>query len=152
MRWAQRSLLFVAAGAAATPVATPLISPLIFDKWFSFPNIILLLPIPAATAVLFAVMHRSPARMPVRLAQGNEYGAWVPFATTVGVFLLTFYGLAYSLFPWLVIDQIHIWQAITSPEAMKVIFTDAAVKLPLIVGYTVLAYRVFWGKRVALSY
>ena len=37
----------------------------------------------------------------------NQYGAAVPFASTVGVFLLSFYGLAYSLFPWLVIDKIN---------------------------------------------
>ena len=43
--------------------------------------------------------RRSLRRLPVRLAQDNEYGAWVPFGCTVGVILLGFYGLAYSLFP-----------------------------------------------------
>jgi cytochrome d ubiquinol oxidase subunit II len=112
----------------------------------------LLLPIPAATAVLFAVIYRSLSRLPTRLAQGNEYGAWVPFGATVGGFLLAFYGLAYSLFPWLVIEKITIWQAASSPEALKVILIGACVVLPVIVGYTVFAYRVFWGKSVALKY
>ena len=152
VRWARVSLLFTMAGIAAISIATPLISPSIFAKWFSFPNIVLLIPIPAATAVLFAVIYRSLQRLPVRLAQGNEYGAWVPFGATVGVFLLAFYGLAYSLFPWLVIDKLNIWQAATAPEAMKVIFAGAAVVLPVIVGYTVFAYRVFWGKSTALKY
>ena len=152
VRWAQRSLLFTVTGVAAISIATPLVSPLIFAKWFSFPNIILLLPIPAATAVLFALTYRSLGRLPVRLAQGNEYGAWVPFGATVGVFILAFYGLAYSLFPWLVIEKITIWQAASSPEALKVILVGAAVVLPVIVGYTVFAYRVFWGKSVALKY
>ena len=152
VRWARVSLLFTMAGIAAISIATPLISPSIFAKWFSFPNIVLLIPIPAATAVLFAVIYRSLQRLPVRLAQGNEYGVWVPFGGTVGVFLLAFYGLAYSLFPWLVIDKLNIWQAATAPEAMKVIFAGAAVVLPVIVGYTVFAYRVFWGKSTALKY
>ena len=152
VRWAQRSLLFVVLGVAAISLATPLVSPLIFDKWFSFPNIVLLLPIPAATAVLFAVIYRSLSRLPTRLAQNNEYGAWVPFGATVGVFLLAFYGLAYSLFPWLVIEKITIWQAASSPEALKVILIGALFVLPVIVGYTVFAYRVFWGKSVALKY
>lgn len=152
VRWAQRSLLFTVVGVVAISVATPLVSPLIFDKWFSFPNIVLLLPIPAVTAALFAIMHRSLQRLPTRLAQGNEYGVWVPFGATVGVFLLAFYGLAYSLFPWLVIDKITIWQAASSPEALKVILVGAAVVLPVIIGYTVFAYRVFWGKSVALKY
>ena len=152
VRWARASLLLTMAGIAAISIATPLISPSIFAKWFSFPNIVLLMPIPAATAVLFAVIYRSLQRLPTRLAQGNEYGAWVPFGATVGVFLLAFYGLAYSLFPWLVIDKLNIWQAATSPEAMTVIFVGACVVLPVIVGYTVFAYRVFWGKSTALKY
>ena len=150
--WARRSLLFTALGIAAISLATPLVSQSIFDKWFSFPNIVLLLPIPAATVVLFAVIFRSLQRLPVRLAQGNEYGAWVPFGATVGVFLLAFYGLAYSLFPWLVIDRLNIWQASTAPAAMGVILVGAAVVLPMIIGYTFFAYRVFWGKSVALRY
>ena len=152
VRWARVSLLFTMVGIAAISIATPLISPSIFAKWFSFPNIVLLMPIPAATAVLFAVIFRSLQRLPTRLARGNEYGAWVPFGATVGVFLLAFYGLAYSLFPWLVIDKLNIWQAATAPEAMTVIFVGACVVLPVIVGYTVFAYRVFWGKSTALKY
>ena len=152
VRWARGSLLFSMAGIAAISIATPLISASIFDKWFSFPNIVLLMPVPVATAVLFAVIYRSLKRLPTRLAQGNEYGAWVPFGATVGVFMLAFYGLAYSLFPWLVIDKLNIWQAATAPEAMMVIFVGACVVLPVIVGYTVFAYRVFWGKSAALKY
>jgi cytochrome d ubiquinol oxidase subunit II len=152
VRWARGSLLLTMAGVAAISVATPLVSPAIFDKWFAFPNIVLLLPIPVATAVLFWLIYRSLQRLPTRLAQGNEYGAWVPFGATIGVFLLAFYGLAYSLFPWLVIDKITIWQAAISPESMAVILVGAAVVLPMIIGYTVFAYRVFWGKSTALKY
>ena len=152
VHWARGSLLLTMAGVAAISIATPLVSHSIFNKWFSFPNIVLLLPIPVATAVLFGVIYRSLQRLPVRLAQGNEYGAWVPFGATVGIFLLAFYGLAYSLFPWLVIDRITVWQAATAPEAMGVILVGALVVLPMIIGYTVFAYRVFWGKSTALKY
>ena len=152
VRWARSSLFFTMVGIAAISIATPWVSQSIFDKWFAFPNIVLLLPIPAATAVLFWVIYRSLQRLPTRLAQGNEYGAWVPFGGTIGVFLLAFYGLAYSLFPWLVIDRINIWQAAIAPESMGIILAGAAVVLPMIIGYTVFAYRVFWGKSTALKY
>ncbi|MDB5884871.1 MAG: cytochrome bd quinol oxidase subunit 2 apoprotein [Polaromonas sp.] len=152
VRWARASLFFTMAGIGAISIATPLVSQSIFDKWFVFPNIVLLMPIPVATAVLFWLIHRSLQRLPTRLAQGNEYGAWVPFGATIGIFLLAFYGLAYSLFPWLVIDRINIWQAAISPESMGIILVGAAVVLPMIIGYTVFAYRVFWGKSTALKY
>jgi len=86
VRWARSSLFFTMVGIAAISIATPWVSQSIFDKWFAFPNIVLLLPIPLATAVLFWVIYRSLQRLPTRLAQGNEYGAWVPFGGTIGVF------------------------------------------------------------------
>jgi len=152
VQWARGSLWFTAAGIAAISLATPLVSASIFAKWFSFPNVFLLLPIPLATLTLLLIIGRSLRRLPERLAQGNEYGAWVPFGATVGVFLLAFYGLAYSLFPWLVIDRINVWEGTISPESMGVIFVGALVVLPMIIGYTVFAYRVFWGKSTALKY
>ncbi|MBP6854058.1 MAG: cytochrome d ubiquinol oxidase subunit II [Rhodoferax sp.] len=150
--WARGSLWLTAAGVGAISLATPLVSERIFDQWFSFPNVVMLLPIPAATMVLFYTIARSLARLPVRLQQNNQYGAAVPFACTVGIFLLAFYGLAYSLFPWLVVDRLTLWQAASSPEALWVIFLGVVVVLPVIIGYTVFAYRVFGGKSTALRY
>jgi len=150
--WAKGSLWLTAAGVLAISVATPWVSPRIFERWFSFPNLLMLFPIPAMTMALFFGISRSLNRLPTRLSQSNQYGAAVPFASTVGVFLLSFYGLAYSLFPWLVIDKINIWQAASSPEALLVIFYGVLVVLLVIIGYTVFAYRVFWGKSTTLSY
>jgi cytochrome d ubiquinol oxidase subunit II len=150
--WARNSLWLTAAGVVAISLATPMISARIFEKWFSFPNVIMLFPIPAVTLALFLVIARSLKRLPSRLAQNNQYGAAVPFACTVGVFVLAFYGLGYSLFPWLVVDQISIWQAASSTAALQVIFYGVLVVLPVIIGYTVYAYRVFWGKSTALKY
>lgn len=150
--WARASWWFTAAGVAAISIATPWVSQRIFDKWFSLPNVLVLLPIPVLTLVLFGVMARSLKRLSAQLARGDQDGVAIPFACTVGVFLLAFCGLAYSLFPWLVVDRITLWQAASAPEALRVIFYGVAVVLPTIIGYTVFAYRVFWGKTTALKY
>ena len=152
VRWAYGSLWFTGAGIAAISVVTPLVSARIFDKWFSFPNLFLLMPIPLATGALFFAIERSLRRLPTRLNEGNEYGAWVPFAATVSIFVLAFYGLAYSLFPYLIVDRIDIWQAASAPESLKIILVGAAIVLPAITGYTIYAYRVFWGKARELTY
>ena len=104
------------------------------------------------TLVLLVVMAQSLRRLPVRLAVNNQYGVAVPFACTVGIFLLAFYGLAYSLFPWLVVDRLTLWQAASSTEALRVIFYGVVVVVPVIIGYTVFSYRVFWGKSTELRY
>ncbi len=150
--WARASLGLTALGIAAISAATPLVSQRIFDRWFSLPQTIVLLPIPLFTVVLFVLIARSLQRLPVRLQQGNQYGIAVPFAGAVGIFLLSFYGLAYSLFPWLVIDRITLWQAASSVEALQVEFYGVVVVLPVIIAYTVFSYRVFWGKSTALKY
>jgi cytochrome d ubiquinol oxidase subunit II len=152
VRWARISVWLTALGVAAVSIATPLVSPRIFDKWFALDNFFLLLPIPLATGMLFFVVERSLRRLPTRLAAGNEYGAWVPFGASVGIFMLSFYGLAYSLFPYLVVERMTLWQAAAAPESLMIILVGAAVVLPTIVGYTIYAYRVFWGKARALTY
>jgi cytochrome d ubiquinol oxidase subunit II len=51
-----------------------------------------------------------------------------------------------------VIDRLTIWQAALSPEFLKIILVGVAIVLPSIIGYTIFAYRVFWGKVIALRY
>jgi len=152
VQWARNSLWLTAVGIAAVSLATPWLSERIFDKWFSLPWIVLLAPVPLVTLVLFFVVDRSLRRLPTRLADGNEYGVWVPFGGTIGIFLLAFYGLAYSLFPYLVVDQLTIWQAASAPESLMIIFVGACVVLPVIIGYTAFAYRIFRGKAQPLEY
>ncbi len=150
--WAHRSLLLSALGVAAVSVVTPLVSQQIFDKWFSFPNILLLAPVPIMTAGLFVMVDQILRRLPNRLAAQNESWCWVPFASTVGIILLAFNGLAYSIFPYLVVDKITIWQAASAPESLKIILIGVVVVLPAIIGYTIFSYKVFWGKARELTY
>ena len=152
VRWARIALWLTALGIAAVSLATPLVSRAIFEKWFAIPDVFLLAPIPLATAALFVIAEVTLRRLPARLARGDERGAWIPFAAAVGVFVLAFHGLAYSLFPWLVPERMDIWQAAAAPGSMMFILVGVAIVLPLILGYTVFAYRVFWGKATQLEY
>jgi cytochrome bd ubiquinol oxidase subunit II len=70
----------------------------------------------------------------------------------VAVFVFGAIGLAYSLFPFVVIDRLTIWQAASAPEALAVIAFACAITVPTIVGYTVFSYRVFHGKTTPLNY
>jgi cytochrome d ubiquinol oxidase subunit II len=152
VHWARRAWWGQLAGFAAVSAVSPLVSERIFQKWFSLPFVVLLAPVPLATLVLLFITARSLRRLPIRMAQGNDYGAWVPFGCTVGVVVLGFYGLAYSLFPYLVVDRITIWDAAAAPESLTVILVGALVVLPAILGYTIYVYRVFRGKARPLSY
>jgi cytochrome d ubiquinol oxidase subunit II len=148
VHWARRSLWLAALGVAAISLVTPLVSPRIFEKWFAFPNIVLLAPIPIVTAGVFVAIDRLLAHLPL---EGDRL-AWAPFAGAVAIFLLAFYGLGYSLFPYLVTDRITLWDAASDVEALEVILVGALIALPAIGGYTVFSYRVFRGKATTLAY
>lgn len=152
VRWARIALAFLAVGVVAVSAATPLLSERIYEKWFSIENMMVLWPMPVIAAVLFFVVGRSLLRLPVRLEKNNEYGIWVPFAGTVGLIMLSFHGLAYSLFPYLVVDKMTIWEAASAPESLMIVFIGAMVVLPVIIAYSIFVYRVFGGKATPLEY
>lgn len=148
VRWARTVLWPMGAALVGISLATPLVSPPVWDKWFSMPQLIGLLPIPVAcAAAFFAAFH--VVRRP-RVVQAG-YG-WVVFASTVLIFVLSFLGLAYSLYPYIVIDRLTVWQAASAHDSLVFIFVGVAITLPAIIVYTVYMYRVFWGKARELSY
>ena len=74
-------------------------------------------------------------------------GCLLAFFALFALFLaLAFLGLAYSLFPYVVIDRLTIWEAAAHPSALEAVFAGAIVVLPFIVGYTIMSYRIFRGK------
>jgi cytochrome d ubiquinol oxidase subunit II len=123
------------------------VSPTVRDKWFSMPEFIALLPIPIMTLLALGATR---AVLNSRAVLGKL--CWLPFALVAAVFLLGAIGLAYSLFPYVVMDQLTIWQAASATESLAVIAVGCAVTVPAIVGYTVFSYRVFWGKAQKLDY
>lgn len=151
LRWARPALWFAAFGIAAVSIATPLISPRIAGKWFSLPNLLLLAPIPLITAAI-VILAECFLRRAQRASGWLARWSWVPFACAVAIFVLAFNGLAYSMFPYLVVDRMTIWQAASSPESLRFILVGALVVLPAIVGYTIYAYWVFRGKARDLEY
>ena len=146
--WARRSLWFTGIGIVAVSLATPLVSPRIFEKWFALPNLFFLMPIPLLTGLLFMGCLRAL----VKLGKGDSRREWMPFVTTIGMFLLAFAGLAYSIFPYLVIDRMTLWDAAAAPESLKIMLFGAAITLPAILAYSAYSYRVFWGKTSELNY
>lgn len=148
VRWARYSLWGTMAAIALISVATPLVSERIFEKWFSFPNIVLLAPIPLITASLIIALEIMLRQMP----RAGDRWNWVPFILTIGIFILCFHGLAYSFFPYIVPDQLTIVESASAPESLMIILVGALVVLPVLFGYTILAYKIFHGKAKDLSY
>jgi len=146
--WARKTLWGVLLGFGAISLASPLVSARIFEKWFAFPQIVLLAPLPLASLALVYVLYRSLAGLP----NPQDRGAWVPFVSTAGLFCLAFLGLAYSFYPYVVPEKLTIYEAASAPESLMIILVGALIVLPVIAAYSVLAYTVFRGKATDLTY
>jgi cytochrome d ubiquinol oxidase subunit II len=147
VKWARIAWPPVVIGMGLISLATPWVSATVRDRWFSLPAFIALLPIPVMTLVALGLL-----RLSLNWKRVRGPLCWVPFVLMVTVFVLGFLGLAYSIYPFVVMDRLTLWQAASAPGSLKVILVGVAITVPMIAAYTVFAYRVFWGKAGELSY
>ena len=148
VRWARRVLWPMSGALLAISAATPLVKPGVLEKWFGVPQVFALLPVPLMCALAFFAMRW----VLTRLYLVNAGYGWLVFANTVLIFVLAFFGLAYSIFPDILIGRMTVWEAAINTDSLNVIFFGVAITLPVIIAYTVFMYRVFWGKATALKY
>lgn len=106
------------------------------DRWFAWPNILFLAPVPLLTAFTAYQLWR-------KLENGHHYA---PFFLAMTLFLMGFLGLGISLFPYLVPPRLTIWQVANTPDSQIFVAIGYAFALPATFAYTAYAYWVFRGK------
>jgi cytochrome d ubiquinol oxidase subunit II len=152
LAWTRWGLAWVALGVALVSLATPLISETVQAKWFAqfpfVPRSYWLTLLPLATLAAGIWVWRATGRLKKDAAAPD----WTAFAGAISIFALAFAGLAYSIFPYVVIDRITLWQAASHPTALKMVLIGVALVLPFLLGYTIFAHRVFRGKAQAILY
>ncbi len=148
IRWAKYHLGNSVVGLITVSLATPLISDRIFDKWFAFPQIMYLSIIPVITGALIVYLYLLLRKMPFT----DDRYCWLPFVITIIIYVLSFVGLAYSFYPYIVPERMTIIEAASAPESLIIMLVGALIVIPILIGYTALAYYVFRGKATELSY
>ena len=148
LAWTRWGLMWVALGVALVSLATPLVSATVQARWFDFPRTLALMLLPLATLAAGGWVWRATGRLKKDPAAAD----WTPFAGATAIFILAFAGLAYSLFPYVVMDRMTIWQAASHPSALKMVLAGVIIVVPFLLAYTVFAYRVFRGKARAGLY
>ena len=151
VRWARIAWAPVVLGIGLISIATPWVSSTVRERWFSLPEFIGLMPIPLISVLALLAVRALLKSTSVAGPDGGKL-SWLPFMLVVLVFVLGFFGLAYSIFPYVVMDRLTLWQAASSPAALKVILIGVSISVPAIAGYTVFSYRVFSGKAGELRY
>lgn len=139
--WARRMgrvcLAGVVVAILAVSVWTPLADASIAQRWFSWPGILLLTPVPTATAVLVYAAWR---------ALNGSGGDATTFVVSIGLFLMSYLGIAISLWPMVVPHHFSLWQAASSPSTQAFLLIGTLVLVPVILMYTAWSYWVFRGK------
>jgi cytochrome d ubiquinol oxidase subunit II len=132
---ARYALIAVAAFIVIFSLWTPLVHPQIAQRWFTPANMVMLSPVPVATAgAIYALW----------LSLKKRWRYW-PFLLGCALFLLCYTGLAVSLFPYIIPPSITLWQAAAAPESQLFMLYGAIPILPIILAYTAYSYYVFWN-------
>jgi cytochrome d ubiquinol oxidase subunit II len=147
VRWAKLAWPPVVLGMGLISLATPWVSETVRERWFTMPALIALLPIPMLT---LGALVGTRLTLNSRDVLGKLCG--LPLLLVVTVFVLGGVGLAYSLFPYVVMDRLTLWEAASATESLVVIAFGCAITVPTIIGYTIFSYRVFGGKAQPLTY
>jgi cytochrome d ubiquinol oxidase subunit II len=138
--WARRSgrvcLIGVLIAILAVSIWTPLANADIAQRWLAWPNIGFLSPVPIITALLaagewYALTHRHEL---------------TPFLGAIGLFLMSFIGIAISLWPMIVPFHYTLWEAASSESTQAFLLIGTLFLLPIILMYTAWSYWVFRGK------
>ncbi len=116
----------------------PLAVPEIWTLWFSFPNLILMSPIPIWSGVLIAVLSYL-LRRPPKLD-------WLPFLCCIGLYLLGLTGLGVSVWPYVVPRALTFWDVAAPANSLLFVMVGVLLIVPVILVYTAHAYYVFRGK------
>lgn len=145
--WAKRAWPVVVGGLVVVSMASPWLSATVRARWFDMPGLIALAPLPLTALLALAALrgllnsHRVLGKL-----------CWAPFALMGLVLTLSFFGLSYSLYPFVVIDRLTIWDAAAADASLRFLLVGAVITLPVILAYSLLSYRVFRGKAAALAY
>ncbi|WP_419418526.1 cytochrome d ubiquinol oxidase subunit II [Legionella sp. D16C41] len=139
VHFAKGMLILVSLFLIIVSIWTPLHSELIFNRWYSFPDIFLLAPLPILTGITILITWYNLAT----LSPGNEVK---PFIGSIVIFLCSYLGIAISIYPFLIPHQVTFWEAAAPDSTLIFILIGVAIMLPVLLIYTLYSYRVFRGK------
>jgi cytochrome d ubiquinol oxidase subunit II len=129
-------LIGVLTAIAVVSAWTPIMSEEVALRWFSWPNIAFLSPVPVATGLAALGVWRA-------LNGRSEAGA---FIGAIALFTLAYIGMAISLWPMIVPYHYTLWQAASSERTQAFLLIGTLFLLPVIFVYTGWSYWVFRGK------
>lgn len=135
---ARRLVRWVAAGIVAASMILFLANTGVFLKWGSVPDVVLVASVWGVLLLCFIALEMLLPRMSDRRARMTA----LPFMLVLLIFFIVLAGLAYSFFPYLVLDEVTIWDAAASTSSLRLVLSASIVALPVAILFNV---WVYWG-------
>lgn len=135
-------------GILCVCMVNPLVNSNVYAVWSTAPWAYVYAFIPIVCFTMFLLGYNILKRLPL----SKDKFSWLPFALTTKIFVTCFAGLALSFYPYVVPNQLTLFEAASAPESLRVIFYGAIFVIPIIAGYTLIAYHTFRGKAESLQY
>jgi cytochrome d ubiquinol oxidase subunit II len=124
------------AGAIFITISTPIFYESARTRLFDKPLVYIFALIPFLGIALIWSLIKSLDRKQERM----------PFIWTILLFLLTFIGLGLVVFPYIIPNQVTIYEAAASPSALVFMIIFIGVLIPFMLFYNIYQYVVFRGK------
>jgi len=139
--WGRRSVRWAAAGAVGVSVVLALGNPGIFLKWTSGSSRAAVAGLWCGMLATFICIEMSLQRM-INTSYRNTA---LPFILTLLIFIMTLGGLGYSFFPYLVLDELTIWDAAAATGSLELVLVGVLAVLPVALVFNIWVYWRMFG-------
>ncbi|GAA6614294.1 cytochrome d ubiquinol oxidase subunit II [Scytonema sp. NUACC26] len=123
-------------GAILITITTPVFYQSAREKLFDPPLLYIFAIIPILGVLLIALLLKSL----------NNQEERAPFVWTILLFLLTFFGLALVVFPYIIPTEITIYEAAADPSGLVFMIIFIGALIPVMLFYNIYQYIIFRGK------
>ncbi len=139
-QWARRQGRWCFEGVlvaiAVVSLWTPLKDADIAHRWFTWPNVAFLSPVPVITLIIAWWEWRAL----------NDRSEVAPFLGAIALFVMSYLGIGISLWPMVVPHRFTLWQAASAEGTQAFLLVGTLFLLPVILMYVGWSYWVFRGK------
>ena len=144
--WARHAIRCVAAGMVAVSLALGLTNPAIFYKWTSTSSLLFAIPVWVVMLACFVAMDMILTRV-----TRPDVQKWsnMPFYLCALLMSLMLGGLVYSVFPFVVLDRLTIWDAAAALSSLQLVLSATIVAVPVMLIFNLFAYRSMFSSGTA---
>jgi cytochrome d ubiquinol oxidase subunit II len=140
--WARRTLRWSAVGAVGVSVVLDFSNAGVFLKWGDGQHWTAVFLVWGALLLCFVLTEMTLQRM---IAHSYRASA-LPYALVLVIFLVLLGGLAYSFFPYVVLDEITLWDAAAPVETLRLTLSATVIAFPVALIFNLWVYWRMLGR------